>query len=166
VNVPIELLRVWRVVIPGQPAAQARPRFANGRAYRAGRSVQWETAAAHLMARQWEEEHPPGVRATGPLMMDVTFVFQRPKRLVWKRREMPRLPHMSRPDLDNCCKAAADSLQASGIIDDDGAICAIQARKCYAAGGEAPHVELTLRWAVPEDRDAAESELATEQGRG
>ena len=165
-NVPIERQRVWRVVIPGQPAAQARPRFANGRAYRAGRSVQWETAAAHLMAYEWKQEHPPGVRATGPLVLDVTAVFQRPKRLIWKRRPMEREPHDRRPDLDNVIKAAADAVQASGIIDDDGAICAIQARKCYAAGDESPHVAIVLRWAVPEGEDERERAVAGETGRG
>jgi len=166
VNVPIELLRVWRVVIPGQPAAQARPRFANGRAYRAGRSVQWETAAAHLMAEQWRQEHPPGVRATGPLVLDVTAVFRRPRRMIWKRRPMPREPHCSRPDLDNVIKACADAIQASGVIDDDGAICAIQARKCYAAGDESAHVSIVLRWAAPEGEDDTGSAVAGETGRG
>ena len=156
--------RSWRVVIPGQPAAQARPRFANGRAYRAGRSVHWETAAAHLMAEAWTKEHPPGVRATGPLVLDVTAVFQRPKRMIWKRRPMKREPHYRRPDLDNVIKAICDAVQASGIIDDDGAICAIQARKCYASGDESPHVAIVLRWAVPEAGDDEERRVVEGEG--
>tara|TARA_R100000655_G_scaffold109644_1_gene164773 strand:- start:7 stop:300 length:294 start_codon:yes stop_codon:yes gene_type:complete len=97
-------------------------------------------------------------------VLDVTAVFQRPKRMIWKRRPMKREPHYRRPDLDNVIKAICDAVQASGIIDDDGAICAIQARKCYASGDESPHVAIVLRWAVPEAGDDEERRVVEGEG--
>ena len=156
--------RSWRVVIPGQPAAQARPRFANGRAYRAGRSVQWETAAGLLMIERWNQELPQSSKPSGPLFVSAEFVFSRPSRLKWKRRPTPRLLHEKKPDLDNCLKSLCDALQGCGIVADDSSICSLTATKWYAAGNEQPHVSIVLSWQAPEAKDDEERRVVEGEG--
>lgn len=149
---------MWRVVIPGQPAAQARPRFANGRAYRAGRSVQWETAASFVMLERWEAEFPPGAKTHGPVSAEMIFVFKRPGRIIWKTRQMPRAPHDRKPDLDNCVKSLNDGIPQA-IVSDDSRITRIVASKWYASGDETPHVELVLRWSESEETEDAQRKV-------
>lgn len=74
----------------------------------------------------------------GPLRIDVTFVFPRHSNKVWKTREMPRYPHIQKPDRDNLDKAVLDSLKGTIIVDD----CQVYAgtiEKWRAAGDEQPH---------------------------
>ena len=79
----------------------------------------------------------------GPVALRVVFVLPRPKRLIWKRREMPRLPHTARPDLDNLVKAIKDSLNGLAWRDDSQVV-ELSAGKCYASGNELPGVELAI----------------------
>ena len=79
----------------------------------------------------------------GPVALRVVFVLPRPKRLIWKRREMPRLPHTARPDLDNLVKAIKDSLNGLAWRDDSQVV-EFSAGKCYASGNELPGVELAI----------------------
>ena len=139
--IPIEALRVWEIEIMGQPAAQARPRFAGGRAYRTGRSVQWESNAAALMAERWE-----GPPLSCPVSLSVVALFERPQRMRWKRKPMPRTAHTSRPDLDNVLKSTGDSLELAGVVASDATISRVVAWKGYAAGNEAPRVIVRLEW--------------------
>lgn len=88
----------------------------------------------------------------GPLALSVLFVLPRPGRLIWKKRPMPREPHEVKPDVDNLLKSSIDAL--TGLLwRDDTQIHRLVAVKCYAAGDEAPHVELQVtegaRLAVP-----------------
>ena len=140
----------WSVTIYGQPAAQARPRFAGGRSYRAGRSVQWEADAAHTMAKEWEAAHGPPEGREDPLGVTALAVFRRPGRLVWKRKEMTRLSHHSKPDVDNVLKSILDSSTLAGIIKDDALVHRVEIAKCYAAGNEVPRVEIEFNWGCPE----------------
>ena len=137
---------VWEFTIYGAPAAQARPRFANGRSYRAGRSVQWEANAAQAMATAWEASHGPPEGRDEPLAVSVLAVFPRPKRLVWKRREMVRLPHTTKPDVDNVGKCVLDAVTQAGLIADDRLVHRLSLVKCIAAGNEVPRVEMKLDW--------------------
>ncbi len=79
----------------------------------------------------------------GPVALRVVFVLPRPKRLIWKRREMPRVPHTSRPDLDNLVKALKDSLNGLAWRDDSQVV-ELSASKCYASGNELPGVEIAI----------------------
>ena len=56
---------------------------------------------------------------------------------------MPRLPHISVPDVDNLFKSVADALK--GIAwRDDSQVCACSIEKWVAAGGESPHVRVCI----------------------
>lgn len=79
----------------------------------------------------------------GPLALTVTFLFPRPGRLIWKKREMPRCWHSSKPDTDNCVKAVKDALN-SLIFRDDSQVCDERGCKLYAAGNEQPCVIIEI----------------------
>lgn len=79
----------------------------------------------------------------GPLRVDIDFVFPRTKGLTWKRKPMPRLPHVGKPDRDNCDKAVLDALK--GLVwQDDAQICDGRIRKFIASGDEQPHVVVRI----------------------
>ena len=140
----------WSFTIYGKPAAQARPRFANGRSYRAGRSVQWEANAAQALAQAYAASYGAPTGRKEPLSVTVLAVFPRPSRLVWKRRAMVRLPHTTKPDLDNIAKSVLDALTLSGIIGDDSVVHQLHLAKCIGAGDEVPRVEIRLNWLATE----------------
>lgn len=130
-------------IIPGQPVAKGRPRFARVgagvRAYTPAKSQRWEDFAALCMRSQvgmtlYDE----------PLVLTGVVVFERPQRLNRKKDTADRIPHTSKPDLDNAAKNFMDALTKGGIVKDDACICGFFLSKWYAAKGEAPHMTVTL----------------------
>ena len=74
----------------------------------------------------------------GPLRVDCLFLFPRPKSLMFKKRDMPRVRHVKKPDTDNILKAGCDSL--NGLVwRDDCQVCEMVGTKWIAAGDEQPH---------------------------
>lgn len=86
----------------------------------------------------------------GPLVMTVTFLFPRPKRLIWKSRPMPRLRHESAPDCDNVVKSLKDALSKLAYADDS-QVSETHQRKLYAAGDEQPGVLVKIATVDAED---------------
>lgn len=79
----------------------------------------------------------------GPIGVELSFVFPRPKGKVWKKKAMPRLEHTSKPDVDNLFKSVADAL--SGLLwRDDAQICTTVITKWVASGDESAHVYLRV----------------------
>lgn len=79
-----------------------------------------------------------------PIWLGILCVMPRPKSRIWKTREMPREPHVSRPDRDNLAKAVKDAL--TGFVwRDDSLIFDGPVIKMIAAGHEQPHVQLVIR---------------------
>jgi len=71
----------------------------------------------------------------GPYAVRLVLLFPRPKRMVWKKRPMPREVHASKPDVENVGKAVLDAL--TGIIwVDDSQVCDLRIQKFYASGSE------------------------------
>ena len=143
------------LTIPGQPCGQprARARLAmvpdrRGRVRpvpvmhraRSGPSARWEDAASWGFREAWAGRSP----LDEPLVLEVTALFARPKRLLWKQRPTPRQPQWGRPDADNVLKAVADALQRAGVLRDDGIISCVTVWKLYAAGDEGPGVRVVL----------------------
>lgn len=81
---------------------------------------------------------------SGPLRVDMVFVFPRQASKVWKSRPMPRYPHVKKPDRDNLAKSTQDALNGLAWVD-DAQICAGEIEKWHAAGDEQPHVEIRIR---------------------
>ena len=122
--------------VDGEPVPQPRPRVAHGRAYvpKSHPIHAYRQAVAILAKVQWGK----GV-LSGPVGVDMEFVLERPRRLVWKSRPMVAQWHTGKPDSDNLAKAVLDSMLGV-VIEDDDQVCRLSVIKRYAAGGELPGV--------------------------
>ena len=80
----------------------------------------------------------------GPVSLVVTFVFPRPRDMIWKVKPMVREWYTPKPDLDNVEKALKDAM--TGIVWlDDSQVCRKESWKVYAAGNESAKVEVAIR---------------------
>jgi Holliday junction resolvase RusA-like endonuclease len=154
----IEGLECWTCTIYGDPVAKGRPRF--GRrgskviSYTPARTQVFEAEAAALFVESWGDRPP----LSQPCELTVVSVFKRPERLRCKHKRPcecnpRRLPHVSRPDLDNCVKAVCDALQrftpdGRSVLVDDSRICSVHAVKVYAKDDpkDKPRTEIRLCW--------------------
>jgi len=83
--------------------------------------------------------YPKHVPLTGPIKLELTFIFPRPKGKIWKKKPMPREPHVVRPDRTNLVKAVEDSL--NGIAwRDDSQVYTGNAEKYIAGAGDQPGI--------------------------
>lgn len=142
-------MTTWSCSIPGEPVAKGRPRLAvvRGRAmaYTPGKTAKWEAYACATLADAWGRSGP-GRTLECPVVAEIVALFERPKRLVWKKRPMPREAHVSRPDSDNVVKAASDAIEKAAIVRNDSQIYDVRAVKAYCAGSEQPCVLVRLTW--------------------
>jgi len=130
-----------RVVIPGEPVAQGRPRgcVINGhvRMYDPKKSRTWKAGAQDFF-RQAMAGTP---MFEGPVSVEVVAVFTCPKGDHRKRTPVPQRPHAKRPDAENVAKAVLDA--ATGIVwQDDAQVSDLRVRKFIGAQGEAPGVRV------------------------
>lgn len=144
-------LPVIRFIVPAVPVAQPRQRSASI----GGRQVNYTPTkhpvnAFKASVRMAFAEAYQGPPLEGPLSLSVVFVFPRPKGMVWKKRDMPRVDKTTKCDLDNALKAFVDALQGLAWRDD-----AQVSRyhepfgKFIASGDEAAHVEVEIRRVEP-----------------
>jgi Holliday junction resolvase RusA-like endonuclease len=101
--------------------------------------------AAHLASDEWD-------RATGPVGVQITFRFARPK----SHYRTGRNAHILKDDAptyvtsggagdgDKLQRSTFDALTAAGVIADDSLIVDIRAIKVYADGQEAPGADVDL----------------------
>lgn len=129
------------IVIPGEPVAQARPRFSKGgHAYTDAKSRSWKgTAQVHYleaMAKAGLQE--PAF--AGPVEVLVLAVFACPKSHTRKKGPpLPRRPFTGRRDWDNIGKAVCDA--GNGVLwTDDAQVFYGSVTRIYGAQGEAAHV--------------------------
>ena len=138
-------MRDWQFecVIPGPPIGKGRPRATkmgnHVRLYTPKRTADWERSSALIMRNEWRSAPLDGV-----CRVDVVAVFPRPKRLMRKKDPQHRVWHSSKPDIDNVCKSALDSMVMAGIIRDDTQVVILTAKSVYASKDEGPCVELKL----------------------
>ncbi len=140
------------IYVPAVPIAQPRHRTRvvtpeHGKPF----ATQYEAAKTHAIhtfkaAVQFAaREVYKGPPIQEPVILSTSFVFPRPKSLIWKSREMIRLPHTKKPDRDNLDKAVLDALKGVVLADD----CQVYAGSIYkwiAAGDEQPHVAIEIAW--------------------
>ena len=133
----------FECVIPGAPIGKGRPRAttmgSHVRLYTPKRTADWERSSALIMKNEWRSAPLDGV-----CRVDVVAVFPRPKRLMRKKDPQHRVWHSSKPDIDNVCKSALDSMVMAGIIRDDTQVVILTAKSGNAAKDEGPCVELKL----------------------
>jgi len=136
------------IVIPGEPCAQGRPRFARRGAhmvaYDPTKSRNWKaTAQAHMRAAMAGAQP-----MQGPVGCELQATFTCPAG-DWRKRS-PRLRrwHAKRPDGENVAKAVLDA--ATGVLWlDDAQVARLDVWKLIGAQGEAPGVRL-LVWQLGE----------------
>jgi len=123
--------------------------------YTPAKTQVFEAEAAALFVESWGDRPP----LSRPCELTVVSIFKRPERLRCKHKrpckcDPRRLPHVSRPDLDNCVKAVCDALQrftpdGRAVLADDSLICSAHAVKVYCADtseDDKPRTEIRLCW--------------------
>ena len=151
---------VIEFVVPIAPVGQPRPRATvrNGHASvydqkRVKNKTTGESKAHPIVAfknavRAAAKSAYGGDPLSGPVLVAVEFVFPRPQGMVWKKRPMPRVRHIKRPDRDNCEKALLDAMKGLVFVDDS-QVCGGEVTKWIAAGDEQPHVLVSV-WRLEE----------------
>lgn len=131
-----------KIIIPGNPIAKKRPRFARrGKFMAAINDQQTEEGKFLLLAREQINE-----QLSGPLVVSCKFVMSRPKGHYGAGRNSgilkPSAPqhHVGKPDMDNLIKFAWDCLNGAAW-GDDAQIVSMLAWKRY---GENPRTEVTI----------------------
>lgn len=103
-----------------------------------GKAVQSELAAIFLSCTP-----PESFPRDRPVMAWIRFYYpyrKTEKRGLVKRGE--RIPHTSKPDLDNLCKGCADVLTRCGFWNDDSQVYSMSLEKYWAPR---PGIEVVLR---------------------
>ena len=132
------------IVVNAIPIAQPRARATSvGGIARVYESRTHPVAAYKAQVRFVASQVHCGAPLAGPLRIDLCFVFSRPKSLIWKTREMPRLRHVKKPDVDNLAKSVFDALNGLIFIDDC-QICECGITKWIASGDEGPNTVIRI----------------------
>ena len=131
--------------VPSLPIAQPRQRHTKaGHNYTpADHPVHaWRYALAMSATSAMPGQVQPWI-PDGPVRLDFTLYFPRPKRLQWKTREWVPLWHAQTPDLENVQKALQDAL--TGVCwRDDAQIACVLAHKVFCGKDEPPGVRISV----------------------
>ena len=140
-------IQVYQGILQGTPVPMGRPRFTrSGRAYTGKSSRDYKNSQIEsLLAAKGEDWEP----LEGPLRVNITFVHNRPKRLLLKAGDRPdgRIYKTTKPDIDNLLKMVLDILTQSSIWIDDNRVTSISCEDYYASRSEDAHTLFTiLQW--------------------
>lgn len=146
-----------RFVLEGPPRGQGRPRWGNGRMYKAGNDVVWEDA----ISMAYKAAYPGAQMYEGAVAVHVECYVPIPKSDSKGKREAKisgATPCTVKPDIDNVIKSVLDAL--NGVAwPDDKAINSIWATKMYS---ERPRLTVTIRG---KEGDAHENVHTPDGGR-
>lgn len=130
-----------KIIVPGEPVPQGRPKFTTKpfiRAYDSPQSVAYKK----LVAR-YAMQHKPEQLLEGSLSLHIDIYKQTLKSFSKKKAELAEvrlLRPTTKPDADNYAKGPMDALK--GIIwKDDGQVVDLVARKFYSSE---PRIEITV----------------------
>lgn len=138
------------IKIPGRPIPKGRPRFdrRTGRVITPKRTREYERFAA-LCARMAMAGAGLAEPLEGPIGLDVTVLFQRPK-TISRSHVLHGCPGRvllscggSFPDLSNVVKSVEDALQGI-VFADDHQVCLLRSSRSYAAQDEEPGVYVEI----------------------
>ena len=132
------------IPLPPQPKRRVRSAIMSGkvRTYQDPKTKRYEQSCAIYL-----RQSAPSKPIDGSVALDVCFFHERPKRLQQRTHRGEKVPdyaiHKStRPDIDNLCKALADSLQIAGFYRDDGQLVFLSASDYYVERGGQPRTDL------------------------
>ena len=121
---------IYKQAFSGAPVPKGRPKFTRqGRAYTPAKTREYETFGKLLAKTKWKAKP-----FEGPVHADIMVYLLPPKS--WSRKKRVAaingdiLP-ISRPDLDNYCKAALDILNEI-VIKDDSCVISLLSAKRYS----------------------------------
>lgn len=125
------------ITVAGTPAPQGSKDFFRGRPVESSKLVKpWRAAVAGAVLAHRANRH-----LRGPLAVDAVFLLTRPKSHYGTGRnasalrgDAPEYPAV-RPDLDKYARGLLDALQLAGVMDDDGQVADLTARKRYVLPG-------------------------------
>jgi len=124
-----------------QPRAKARAFGGFAQVYNPKTADHWKQSVRNAALEVWPTFEP----WQGPLRVDLTFYFPRPKahfRSNGAKKDAAPRWHTSKPDRDNLDKAVLDALTNLAIWADDKQVCCGQIKKLYA--DNSPGCEVTI----------------------
>jgi Holliday junction resolvase RusA-like endonuclease len=128
-------------IVKGIPTAKARPRFTtiNGkiRAYTPKKSINYEKLIRSVAEKYITKP------IDGPVGLYIHFYLPRPKRLIWKTKQMPAIYTDKRPDIDNLAKSVIDGLNNVAFLD-DGQIAMLHIKKRYCEGNNQSRTSIKI----------------------
>jgi crossover junction endodeoxyribonuclease RusA len=133
VRVPMEFF--VRGIPYGQPRARAAAFAGHARVYNAkGPHDDWKAAVRSECLKLWSFDGG-AIPWMGPLRVDLTFSFPRPKshyRANGELKDTAPIWHTGKPDRDNADKLVLDALTSIGLWPDDKQVCDGRLRKFYS----------------------------------
>lgn len=98
------------------------------------------------------QQRPQPVQSDGAMYrVELTFLFPRPKYMIWKTKPMLRGRKAGkRDDNDNLEKAVWDAITNAGFWADDGQVVENETKKFYASGYEKPGCLIVIETLNPE----------------
>jgi len=138
-NTPVDVHFTNDVVmhIPIEPVPKSRPRITvrggYARAYTPKKTADFENQVATFVRAFWGKREP----ITGPVMVEITVLRSRPKRLCRRKDPNHAIPCDTKPDLDNYVKAILDACEKAQIFTNgDQQVFAVNAMKMWAPKGD------------------------------
>jgi len=122
---------MYQVIVPGEPKAKARPRWAKFGMYSPKKTVEYE----NLIRLFFTEQNPGAKLIEGAVSMVIMAYFAIPKSTAKKTREAMlagKIRPTKRPDTDNIIKVFSDSLSDGIAYKDDSQICSVKCEKVYS----------------------------------
>ena len=122
----------------GQPRAKACKRGNHAGVYDPGTADEWKMFVRDAALKAWDK-----IKWEGPLRVDLTIYFPRPKghfgtgKKAGVLKESAPIWHIAKPDRDNSDKAILDALTNVHIWNDDAQVCDGRIKKLYAAPDQA-----------------------------
>jgi len=139
------MMPVLKVVIPGEPVAQGRPRAfrlpgGGVRMYDPAKSRSWKAEARAAIVNALDDQDLAIAFPDGAVIVLVRAVFSCPKS---DFRKIPRVrrPHAKLPDAENVAKAALDA-GTGALWRDDSQVALLTVEKWIGAQGERPYVQI------------------------
>jgi Holliday junction resolvase RusA-like endonuclease len=132
---------MFSFIVKGAPIVKARPRFTaiNGkvRTYTPKKSAIYENLVK--LEAQKHIKKP----IDGPVGLYIHFYLPRPKKLIWKTKQMPAIYTDKRPDIDNLAKSVIDGLNNIAFRD-DGQIAMLHIQKRYCEGNSQSRTSIKI----------------------